>query len=556
MLTVLSKDLTFKWIEDNPVKTILLTGVMIFMNLHVIQVGIMEARFFITAREMTSMGHWLLTTMNDIPRYEKPPLPTWLAALSGMLFGMENVYFLRIPAALMAIGLSLVMYFFSLRLTADKKLSLVNALILLTSFYIIVIIFEAPVDIFAHGFMLAGIYFFFLFFTENNNLWRNALVAALFTGFSILSKGPIALYALFLPFLISYGVVFRFSGVREKLIPLISFSIASLLIGGWWFVYVRMADPKSLAVILTKETSNWGTYNVKPFYYYWSFFIQTGVWTIPAFVSLLFPYLKDKVSNRQAYYFSLLWTVLSVALLSFIPEKKTRYLVPVLIPLAINTGFYIHYAMHNFSHMRHWLEKLPIYFTFGLIALLGVTVPAVAYVVFEDQLKGVWSYFFFTASALLVLSGSIFIALKNKKLETVFLLTICFIVVIMVTGLPISRYIHVNSEFNNINRLSAVENKINVYGFAELPPEIIWHYGKPIPVIDISGHDLPNEKLYSVLVNPVHEEDFMQIMGTVGTIEFIETFNLNYFARSAKKSGRNRLVYKHYLVKSRPRPIR
>jgi 4-amino-4-deoxy-L-arabinose transferase-like glycosyltransferase len=539
----------FRWIENNPVKTILITGMMIFINLNVIPVGIMEARNFITAREMITSGHWLLTTMNDIARYEKPPLPTWLTALSGMLFGIENVYFLRMPAALMAIALSLVMYAFSLLLTADKKQSLVNALILITSFYIINIIFEAPVDIFAHGFMLAGIYFLFLFFRENNHLWKNALAAGLFIGFSILSKGPISLYGLFLPFIIAYGIVFRFSDLNTKFVPLIGFIITSLLIGGSWFVYVRLADPKTLTVILTKETSNWGAYQVKPFYYYWTFFVQTGVWTILAFVSFLFPYLKNKVRHRREYYFSLLWTALSVVLLSFIPEKKPRYLVPVLIPLAINTGFYMQYLMQNFRHMNHWLEKLPVYFSFGLLSLLGVTVPVVGYFTFGNQLNEVWFNFYLTASAMFILAVLIFVALRYKEIEKVFVLTISFIVVVMLTGLPILGHINVNPEFNNINKLSANDNKINVYGFVELAPEIIWHYGKPIPVIDSAEQDLPNHKIYSVLVNPAYEDDFKRVMCKVGTIKLIETFNLNYFAGAGKKSRSNRLVCSHYLVK-------
>lgn len=56
---------------------------MFIFNLDVLDVTIMEARNFITAREMTLDGNWLLTTMNGEPRYQKPPLPTWLAAISS-----------------------------------------------------------------------------------------------------------------------------------------------------------------------------------------------------------------------------------------------------------------------------------------------------------------------------------------------------------------------------------------------------------------------------------------------------------------------------------------
>ena len=54
--------------------------VMLLPGLNTVQVSIMEARHFISAHEMVADGHWLLTTMNGEPRYEKPPLPTWLSA--------------------------------------------------------------------------------------------------------------------------------------------------------------------------------------------------------------------------------------------------------------------------------------------------------------------------------------------------------------------------------------------------------------------------------------------------------------------------------------------
>src|SRR5690554_2551759 len=140
-----------------------------------------------------------------------------------------------------------------------------------------------------------------------------------------------------------------------------------LVVGGWWYIYVRWQDPETFVAIAQKETSNWGSYNVRPFYYYWSFFAQSGLWAIPALVALIYPYMKKRVSNLQAYRFSLLWTLFSVLLLSLVPEKKTRYLMPVLIPLAINTGFYIEYICRRFSSMKK-SERIPVYLNFGLIS--------------------------------------------------------------------------------------------------------------------------------------------------------------------------------------------
>ena len=71
---------------------ILVCFVIFFVNLDAIFVNIMEARNFTTAREMLHDGNWLLTTLNGEPRYQKPPLPTWLTAISGAVFGLKNIW--------------------------------------------------------------------------------------------------------------------------------------------------------------------------------------------------------------------------------------------------------------------------------------------------------------------------------------------------------------------------------------------------------------------------------------------------------------------------------
>jgi len=297
---------------------------MLLIHLEVPNITIMEARNFITAREMVQDNHWLLTTMNGEARYQKPPLPTWLTAISGLIFGINNVWALRLPAALMVLFSGVFIYYLSLKLMLSKIQSINNSLILVTSFYIFAIIIEAPWDIFAHGFMLAGLYFLFLFFEEKLSLWKNALLAAFFIGLSVMSKGPVSLFAVFLPFLISYGIVFKFKDFKTKFLPFIGFVLLLLIIGGWWFAYVRLADPEAFLKIATKETENWSNYNIKPFYYYWNFFLQSGLWAIPAFTSLLFPYLIKRVEHKKAYQFSVWWTIAAVILLSLIPEKKSR----------------------------------------------------------------------------------------------------------------------------------------------------------------------------------------------------------------------------------------
>jgi len=60
---------------------ILLLFVTFFANNSALPTDIMESRNIVTAREMVEEGNWLVPTMNGELRLEKPPLPTWVAAI-------------------------------------------------------------------------------------------------------------------------------------------------------------------------------------------------------------------------------------------------------------------------------------------------------------------------------------------------------------------------------------------------------------------------------------------------------------------------------------------
>ena len=536
-----------KFIENHPVISIIcISLLMLLPNLESFVVTIMEARNFITAREMVNDGHWVLTTMNGSPRYEKPPLPTWLTAISGMLFGMKSLFALRLPAALMVTFSGVFLYLFSEKLTNDKLLSLINALILITSFYIVGIINEAPWDIFAHGFMIAGIFFLFKLFQTSKKKWKNALLASLFIGFSLMSKGPVSLYALFLPFIISYGIVFKFQNFKPKVIPFISCVLLFLIIGGWWFLYVRHLDSEAFITIAQKETSRWGSYNVKPLYYYWSFFTQTGIWTILALIGLLYPYIIKRVSNKKLYNFSFLWTLFAVVLLSLIPEKKSRYLVPVLFPLAINTGFYIEYLIQSFNRTSLKKNTCPVYFNFGLFGLIGLLFPVIVYILLKEKLDGLWINFSIASIVLFGIGITIFYCLKNKDIKKAFYAKIALMVAVLLFVLPLQKALYSNSNFNQINDLQeSIENTRNIksYTFGTLTPELLWYYDTKI--INIKKEDLfelPKDEKFGLLISKQHLH-LLKNLPKTHSAELIEEFDLNYF-----KKKRDRLIRKYYLI--------
>ena len=207
-----------QFIKSNPILSLcLFIGITLLPNLDVMEVSIMEARNFITAREMITDGHWLLTTMNGEPRYEKPPLPTWLSAISALVFGVKSVFGMRLPAVFLVMLLCVFVYKFSLRLNLNAGHSLRNGFICASSFYVIGIILEAPWDIFTHGFMMVAIYYLFQIFEKLIIRPKHVLLAGLFIGFSFLSKGPISIYALLFPFLLAYAFSYQYTYFKSKL---------------------------------------------------------------------------------------------------------------------------------------------------------------------------------------------------------------------------------------------------------------------------------------------------------------------------------------------------
>ncbi|MCX7547571.1 glycosyltransferase [Xanthomarina sp. F1114] len=537
-------------IKNNPVLSIcLFTTIALLPNLDVINVTIMEARNFITAREMVQDGNWLLTTMNGEARYEKPPLPTWLTALSGMIFGLKSVFGLRLPAILFIMFLAVSIFKISMLLVKDRAQSVQHAFIALTSFYIIGITIEAPWDIFSHAFMCFAVYQLFLLFEKDKKYWKHTILAGCFIGFSILSKGPVSMYALMLPFLLAYGFTYKFKNIKAKAFSYLSVIILALIVGGWWYLYVRLQDPITFNAITEKETSNWSSYNIRPFYYYWSFFTQSGLWTIPAFISLLYPYLKSRVNHLKAYQFSLLWTLLAVVLLSLIPEKKSRYLMPVLIPLAINIGFYINYLIRRFKTIKDKRETFPVYFNFGLIALIGLAFPVLAFVFLKDNISSHWFSYILASIVLFTIGVFIIFYLRRKNIIMVFRLTVLFFGSVILTALPLSEGL--TSE--TYNPISSLKDEVDLegipmYGNHYISPEMLWYYGGKIPFISLNDNldTFPKEKKFGLLTSETIDKNTLEKLQEAFIVKRITTYNLNRASVDSRQYN-DRLLNVYYV---------
>jgi 4-amino-4-deoxy-L-arabinose transferase-like glycosyltransferase len=520
------------------------SGLLLLSGLDKIEINIMEARNFVSAREMVQTQEYLLTTLNSQPRYEKPPLPTWLTAISGTVFGFDSLFAMRLPVVAITMLLVFMFYYHSKLMGLNEKHALNNGLILISSFYIFFAGRDNQWDMYTHSFMVASIFFLWKLFQEDAKQIQNALCAGLFLGFSILSKGPVSFYALFLPFLISYGVVYRIP-FRRKWFYFAGMLFSGLVIGASWYIYVRLKDPESFNAIASRETSNWSSYEVKPFYYYWSFFLQSGLWAIPSLLALIYPYLKSRVSNLKAYQFSLLWTLLALIFLSVIPEKKVRYLVPVLIPLALTTGFYIEYLIRSFNKsIPTWERNVACFFS-GIIVLVGFAYPFALIFILKEKLM---AHLFIGIFSSLLMAGCavwIIIGLIQKNFSKVFYSMIALFTVVVFALAPLSKELVYNPDYASASKALSIEKQYNVktYSLSAVAPEIIWDFGKPIPVLEPKGNQvlLPVEKQFGLLVDMKDSASITKQFQQYD-IQKLYRINLNY-----AKGIKDRLVKDYYL---------
>ncbi len=388
-----------------------------FINNQLIFADIMESRNLVTAREITEEGNWLVPTMNGELRLEKPPLPTWVAACIELV-SPDNLPLQRAAAGVMATLLVFFLYAFASRQTSNPLFGLISAVSLCTSFNIILMGRTATWDIYCHSFMLGAIYFLFSAGGKTGKCWKEFIWAGVFMGLSFLGKGPVSFYALLLPFLMAWGIVYRPS-FRGKVFPLFSMVGICLLISLWWPILLFLTHKDMLLSVWNKESSAWLEHSVRPWYYYWKFFTESGVWSLFLVTALIWPYWKKRIRFRKEYLFAVCWVFMVLICLSLLPEKKTRYLLPILIPSALVIAHFFMYCRQcvenrRFSGMDKLLWRVNTLLVAGIVGLLPVGIYFFFYTT-EGMSLGFFIFLIFILEGIAVYL--FYTALKNKILS-------------------------------------------------------------------------------------------------------------------------------------------
>ncbi|KIO44480.1 MULTISPECIES: ArnT family glycosyltransferase [Porphyromonadaceae] len=483
-----------------------------FVNNDAIFVDIMESRNLVTAHEMETYDNWLVPTMNGELRLEKPPLPTWIAAGIDMI-SPDNIALQRGAAGLMATIMVFFLYFFASALTQNKLFGLLSALVLATSFNVIMQGRVATWDIYCHSFMLGAIFFFYRGMAAMRTRWWDFCVAGILLGLSFLGKGPVSFYALLLPFLMSYFFIYR-PKFGHKLWPVLLMVLIFILISFWWPLYLYVFHKDMALFVMAKESTAWIERNVRPWYYYWKFFTESGIWSLFLLTGLCWPWLKHKITLKKEYRLAIVWTLLSLVLLSCFPEKKTRYLLPLLIPSAMVVA---HYVLYIFIAVKEKSltkgDKIVFRINAFLPAIIALGMPVALYVLFFQTRQIGWVYYIVVSFLFWLVSYSIFVG--GIRLKPLKVFTGMVILLILVETLLMNSVATMfnNEEIKSIRAVREIEsiNKLPFYypQEEELRMELVYEAGRRILPWDTGKDTAILDSLPIVLVSGRPAEDVL-----------------------------------------------
>jgi hypothetical protein len=286
-----------------------------------------ETNFAEAAREMIASGNYLQVQIDYKPFWEKPPLFFWLQSLSMHVFGV-NEFSSRLVNALCGILTLLILYHIG-RKVFNAWFGIFWAMAFAGSFLPHFFCKSGIIDPVFNLFIFLGVYFLAeaINLPKEGNRKRRFLMAGVFVGLAILTKGPAALIIVGL-----CGCVFwastRFSSVisfKETAIFLVTVTIVSFLwygvetiAHGPWFVTEFV---KYQAHLFTRGEAGHG----RPFYFH-AVILLFGCFPA-SFLAIRMLGGKKSGTDEQRYFTTwmliLFWVVL--ILFSIVKTKTVLY---------------------------------------------------------------------------------------------------------------------------------------------------------------------------------------------------------------------------------------
>jgi 4-amino-4-deoxy-L-arabinose transferase-like glycosyltransferase len=348
-----------------------------------------------TALEMKRTGNWLVPTLQGKPRTIKPPLTVWITALAirdATVRGLDNpdpavrhaarrdlAFESRWPTVVCA-GLMLVAVYELGRAIGGTRFALLCVCACGTCWYFLVR--QGPkntVDL-QLALWVSWANACLAWAVLRGRVWGGMIGAGVALGLATMSKGPaVPLLQSVVPVVLfllwAKKITGRAAAARMSVPVVITAILMMLAVGLWWYVLVLLRQPEIKAVWfaeLTRKGANdlppdeWYHYlRALRFMFPWLGWLVIGIAAGAAT-------LWNRRHDRRLLAFLL--AVVPLLVMNLFEERKERYLIPLIGPLAVVAAWPVLEHLKNAPRWEAW-EKIGALLHWGGLVVLAVVLP-------------------------------------------------------------------------------------------------------------------------------------------------------------------------------------
>lgn len=346
-----------------------------------------EARYAEISRIMAETNDFITPQIDyNVPFWAKPPLSTWLSAISIKAFG-ENEFAVRFPYLILNILVLLLIG----RYAKEKKLNFfIPAFVLLTipEFLIHTGVVSTDTAL-AFCVTLVMISFWEAVKTTNNHLWKYLFFIGL--GLGMLAKGPI-IFILTAPPIFVWMVFFKeYKAVWKNFNWFLGILLFAIIAVPWYYL-AELKTPGFIDYFIVGEhfkrffDSSWqgdkyGFPKSQPIGMIWLFLIAFAIpwilFVIQKVWQKKFTILKDKW-----VLFLILWLLWTPGFFTVSKSLIHPYIMPVMVPIAL----LITYWWEEFKHIKRIVYISLIFPGLALLLFIGIQFnPKLEYYINSDK---------------------------------------------------------------------------------------------------------------------------------------------------------------------------
>jgi 4-amino-4-deoxy-L-arabinose transferase-like glycosyltransferase len=299
-----------------------------------------ETRYAVVAREMREGGDWVIPHLNRDIYAEKPPLFFWLVNLSTFFWGANNELTNRLPSALGGLITLLMTFLFGAKLF-NPRAGFFSSLILATCLLFPQISRWMMLDSLLTLFFLLALFCFYNGYQEDDRRRRYYLLAGLFMGLGVLTKGPIVYLVIPIFLILAFYQKNLKKFWSKDLLWSCLLSVIMVLL--WWGPACWVGGRDYIHWILFKQAV--GTYveggkhfHPESFYFYFIRFpAESFPWIVFLPTAFIFGFKKGK-EKREEFIFLSVWFIFIFLFFTLSIGKKDNYLLPLYPAAALMVG--------------------------------------------------------------------------------------------------------------------------------------------------------------------------------------------------------------------------